>query len=282
MSRMTPSAARRTRTPSRFYVGWVAAVLVTSLAIVVCVIVAAAWVIGGKAAPPTSSVQELLPPEPRQSPPLVSQDAEAASVSALEPPAAEEEEFVIGAAAGVLPRALESSTVKEIPIDRLSDLKSLGWALPFLDRSGFSHDSVETSSADSERTIQVHLTDGDDFINVAETRAEAGISELHPLRDKLASLVDLDRVSAEALDLDTGHEATVYIDNDSDIWTAAVETPHVQYVVTASLPAESAREVASWVMVTDRSRVHLSHTAPGPADRLERGFDEMLTWFESE
>lgn len=282
MSRMPLSAVRPTRAPSHFSVGWVVAVVVTSLAIVACVIVAAAWVIGGRAAPTTSSVHELLPPEPRQSPAITSGENEATSVSALQPPVAVEEDYVIGEAAGILPGALESATVKEIPVDRLSDLKSLGWALPFLDRAGFSHDFVETSSANSERTIQARLSDGVDFINVAETRAEVAEAELHPLREKLDSLVDVTRVSAEVIALDTGHEATVFLSDDSDVWTAAIETPHVQYVVTTSLPAESAAEVASWVMVTDRSRVHLSHSAPGPADRLERGFDEMLTWFDAE
>jgi hypothetical protein len=282
MSRTTLRAAGRTRTPSYPHIGWVVAVLMASVAIVVCVIFAAAWIIGGRAAPVTGSVQELLPPEPRQSPPVSSGDAETASGSALHPPEAQERDYVLSEAAAVHPGEWESTTVKEIPGERLNDLKSLGWAVPFLDRSGFSHEVVRTSSAGSERTIQVHLTDGTDFISVAETRAEAEDSDLSPLRDKLDGLMDLSKVSAESLELSTGHESTVYTSDESEVWTAAVDTPHVQYLVSASLHPASAEDVTSWVMLTDRSRVHVSDSVPGPADRLERGFDEMLTWFDPE
>ncbi|RJN32883.1 hypothetical protein D3250_03450 [Nesterenkonia natronophila] len=254
----------------------------SSASVVVCVIVAAAWVIGGRSEPVTGSVQDLLPPEPRQSPPVSSGDAETVSGSALQPPEAQEHDYVSSEAAAVQPGDWENTAVKEIPRERLNDLKSLGWAVPFLDRSGFSYDVVRTSSAGSERTIQVHLTDGTDFISVAETRAESEETNLSPLREKLDGPVDLSKVRADSLELSTGHESTVYTSEESAVWTAAVETPHVQYLVSASLHPASAEDVASWVMVTDRSRVHISDSVPGPADRLERGFDEMLTWFSPE
>lgn len=283
MSRMTLSADRHARAPSRHpQWGWLLAALMTSVAVVACVVIAAAWIVGGRAAPVTSSVQELLPPEPRQSPSMDSGDAETAAVSAPQPPVPLEIDAVIGETAAHLPDALGSPSAKEIPEGSLEDLKALGWAVAFLDREGFSHDAFETSAVDGERTVQVHLTDGSDFINVAETRAEAENQELDPLRDKLSGLVDLSSVRAESIELSTGHESTVYGAEDAEYWTAAIETPAVQYVVTTSLPPAAAQEVASWVMVTDRSRVHMSQTAPGPTDRLERGFDEMLDWFEAQ
>lgn len=285
MSRMTPRAVRRTRALAHVQLGWLVAVLMASTAVVVCVIFAAAWVIGGRAAPATASVQELLPPEPRLSAPVTSGDSEAASVSALEPPGTADSRSVNGEPAGLLPGALDGTTATEIPVERLSDLKSLGWAVPYLGRDGFTHQLVETRTADSERTIQVQLRDGTDFITVAETRAEADNAELLPLREKIASLVDLSRVSPEALELTTGHESILYVSEHTEhteVWTSAVETPSVQYVVTSSLPSAAAEDITSWVMVTDRSRVHLAQSSPGPADRLERGFDEILAWFETE
>ncbi|TLP78868.1 hypothetical protein [Nesterenkonia sphaerica] len=279
MSRTTLSSAPHARSRSYPSIGWVIAVLMASIAVVACVIVAAAWVVGGRSAPMTASVQELLPPEPRQSPPVTSGDAETEAVSAVQPP--EAPESMLSEAAAVRPGDQDAGAVVEIPVQQLNDLKSFGWAVPFLDRSGFSPELVRTSSAGGERTVHVHFSDGTDVISVAETRAETGERDLSPLRDKLDDVVELSQVRMEAVELSTGHESTLYISEESEAWAAGVETPHVRYLISASLDPAAAEDLASWVMITDRSRVHLSDSAPGPADRLERGFDEILTWFDA-
>ncbi|WP_150462156.1 hypothetical protein [Nesterenkonia ebinurensis] len=278
MPRTISSTPRGSRTPGRVSLSWVIAVFGASFALVACIILGAAWVLGGRAAPTTPTVTELLPPEPRQSP-NVTADSEVATVSALHAPAGTDEEYLVGEAAAILPGALKSTEVKELPVDRISDLKPLGWAVPYLDREGFQHDYVETSSVESVRTIQVRLTDGTSFINVAETRPEAEKVELYPLHEKLHSVVNLDAVTAETLELTTGQEATLYREEEAETWTTAVETSSVQYVITSSLPHHRASEITSWVMITDRSRVQLAPNVPGPADRLERGFDEIFGWF---
>lgn len=280
MPRTTSATYSGSRTPGRLPVGWVFGVFVASLATVVCIIIATAWVVGGRAVPSTSTVQELLPPEPPQQPNGTADDAVA--VSALQPPAGADEEHLVGETAAILPGSSQITPVKELPVEQLDQLKSLGWAVPYLSRSDFEHDYAETSSGDSVRTIQVHMTDGEDFINVAETRPEAEDVELHPLQDKLHSVVDLDAVTAQPLELGTGHESTLYHSEGAESWTSAVETSNAQYVVTSSLPTSSAHEITTWVVITDRSRVQLSYSAPGPADRLERGFDEMRSWFGAE
>ncbi len=278
MSRTTSSTTRGSRAPSRVSLSWVAAVFGASCALVVCIVLAAAWVLGGRTAPTSPTATELLPPEPRQSP-NVSADGDLAAVSALQAPVGTDEQYLVGETAAILPGSIKSTEVRELPVERIGDLKPLGWAVPYLDRDGFQHDYVETSSVESVRTIQVRLSDGTSFINVAETRAEAEGVELHPLQEKLHSVVNLDAVTVEALELTTGQEAFLYLEDEAETWTTAVETPSAQYVITSSLPEHRASEITSWVMITDRSRVQLAPNVPGPADRLERGFDELLGWF---
>lgn len=278
MSRTTSSTPGGVLAPSRVSLSWAVAVFGASCALVVCVILAAAWVLGGRSAPSNPTVTELLPPEPRQSP-NVAADGDAAAVSALQAPAGTDEAYLVGEAAAILPGSVESTAVRELPVDRISELKPLGWAVPYLDRAGFQNDYVETSSVDSVRTIQVRLTDGTHFINVAETRSEAEDVQLHPLQEKLHSVVNPEAVTAEALELTTGQVALLYLEEETETWTSAVETPSAQYVITSSLPQHRAFEITSWVMITDRSRVQLAPHVPGPADRLERGFDEIRGWF---
>lgn len=273
------SASRRARTAGRPPIGWILAVFTASVAMVVCVFLALAWFVGGRMVPTSPTVQELLPPEPRQSP-NVSSPEDVTAVSALQPPVGAQDEYVVGEAAAILPGARKSTEIKELPVGRLDDLKPMGWAVPYLSRGEFDHEYVETSSLDGVRTIQVRLADGQDFINVAETRPESDDVQLYPLQEKLHSVVNLDEVSAQEMELTTGHEGTLYSAEDADVWTSAVETSNVQYVITSSLPAASASEVTSWVLITDRSRVQLLPSSPGPADRIERGFEEMRSWFE--
>lgn len=275
----TSSTPRRARKPGRVHLGWVFGVLVASIAAVTCLVVALAWFLGGRAAPNATSVQELLPPEPRQN--TDSETAEDAAMLSAVQPSGENggAERFDGGVAAVLPGAIQGAEIKELPVENLSDLKSLGWAVPYLSRNGYEHEYIETGSLEGIRTIQVHMADGEYFINVAETRVEEDGVELQPLEEKLHNVIDLQHVDAEELELSTGQQAVLYSAEDARVWTTAVETGHAQYVITSSQPVETAPEVTSWVMVTDRSRVQLMPSSPGPADRLERGFDEMRSWF---
>lgn len=276
MSRTVSTAHPRPRKHTRLSLGWVLCVFAASLATVVCVIVATAWIVGGRTAPHTPTVQELLPPEPQQ-PDAGAQ--ETVAVSALHPPVGVGEDYLVEGTTVILPGSSHTNPVKEVPLEQLDELKSLGWAVPYLSRSEFEHNYAETSSGEHVRTIQVHLTDGTDFVNVAETRPEAAGVELSPLAEKLHSVVDLETVTPVPLELGGGYDSLFYYAEGSDYWTSAVETPNAQYVITSSLSTDAASEITTWVLMTDRSRVQLSHSAPGPVDRLERGFDEMRTWF---
>lgn len=241
--------------------------------------VATAWILGGRSVPSTPpSVQELLPPEPRSTGTTAS-TGDSTTVSALQPPPGAHEDVVEGDYAAILPGAADSAQINEIPVEKISELKSLGWAVPYLTRRGYSHQYVETTSVDGARTIQAHLSDGENFVNVAETRAEKSGVELDPLSEKLYSVVDVERLDAQTLELSTGHEAQLYQKPEEPLWTAAVEDTQAQFVITSDLTAEAAMEITSWVIITDRSRVQLLPSSPRPADRLERGFEELASWF---
>lgn len=260
--------------------GWIVGIFLSSLAMVVAVIVAAAWVVGGRVASTEPTVQELLPPEPRQDP--QTQPGEAVTMtSGLQPPVGVGEDYIADESALVLPGARQGSHIREIPVESITALKSMGWAVPYLSRQGFEHEYAETTSLDGVRTIQARLSNGDHYINVAETRPEGPEVELKPLSDKLHEVVNLDRVAAETVELATGHEANLYLAEEGAAWTAAVENSAVQYVITSDMPTESAPDVSSWVLVTDRSRVQMLPSSPGTADRLERGFEELFAIFDS-
>lgn len=259
--------------------GWAAGIFFSSVTLVLCVIVAAAWVLGGRAAQTTLSVQELLPPQPREDAAAES-EAQTATASGLQPPAGADEMYTVGDTAAVLPGALDTSVVHEIPVESISALKSLGWAVPYLSRRGYEHQYAETTLLNGVRTIQSRLSDGDHYINVAETRPEEDDVELQPLGEKLHTVVDLDSVIAESLELSTGEDASLYRAEDESLWTVAVDNSGVQYVITSDLPAEAAAEISSWVLVTDRSRVQILPSSPGASDRLERGFDELRSLLE--
>ena len=271
-----PAAPRRRQGVSP---GWTIGIFFSSLTLVVCVIVAAAWGLGGRVVHTPPTVQELLPPEPRQH---AGSEAggEATMASGLQPPAGAGEEYSINGAAAVLPGASEISEVQEIPIENIGALKSMGWAVPYLSRSGYEHQYAETTSLDGVRTIQARLSDGDYYVNVAETRAEEADVGLEPLSENLHSVVDQQRVMTESMELGSGQEADLYQATDGSSWTAAVESTAVHYVITSDLPVEAAAEISSWVLITDRSRIQVLPSSPGAGDRLERGFEELFGLFD--
>ena len=261
--------------------GWIVGIFLSSLIAVVTVIVAAAWIVGGRVASTDPTVHELLSaraaagsPDPvwggsQRRPPDCSRSL--ASVRNTSPTNLQ----------WSCPAQDRADNIREIPVESITALKSMGWAVPYLSRRGFDHEYAETSSLDGVRTIQARLSNGDHYINVAETRPEGPDVELRPLSDKLHEVVNLDSVVAETVELATGHEANLYLAEEGATWTAAVENSAVQYVITSDMPTEAASDISSWVLVTDRSRVQMLPSSPGTADRLERGFDELFAIFDS-
>lgn len=263
------SVARRA---GRLSVGWICAVFLTSLATVLCLIVATAWFLGGRAVP-VPTLQSLLPPEPRGADELPAREDSGTPVNTAAGQQASVEDPII------LPGAQGAVPIREISLDNLSQLKRLGWAVPYLE-GGYNmrSESLKTGSVDGMRTMQLSMSDGRNYITVAETRVEEEDMVLAPLSEKLMSRIDLTSVTSERILLSTGQEALLFIDRGGAAWTTAVDTGNVQYVISSDLPAAAASEVTSWVMITDRSRVQMLPTSPGTADRLERGFDEIISW----
>ncbi len=277
---MSPRAGSRQLPTRRLHAGWVLAVFMTSVATVVCFVVAAAWVLGGRTAPSTPSVQTLLPPEDQ---PESTEDGQPSPTGTVPTTAAEQPETVSvnGEVAVALPGARGGAEIFEVPVESLSYLKPIGWAVPYLSRPGYEPVQAETGTIGGVRTIQVHLTDGEHIVSVSETRPEEDDVELAPLEEKIADTLDVSSAAVEDVPLSTGDEARVYVDEETETWTAGIQTHNVQYVITSDTPAERAGEITSWVMITDRSRVQVDpSTEPaGPTDRLERGFDELVSWF---
>lgn len=271
-----PEALRRS---SRLHVGWLFGVFVCSIAAVLCVMVSTAWFLGGRYQATTATVQELLPPEPAESSHSSRDSAESSTVSsAMHSTGSESSPVSEEAEPPLLPGAAQSADINEIPVENFSELKSMGWAIPYLNRRGYVPDHVETASAEGVRTIQVHFTDGQHRVNVAETRPEREDVALKPLGEKLTRYINGSAYEVSSVELHTGHEAHVFVTEDDHQWTAALETSGAQYVITSDLPSDSAAEISSWVVITDRSRLQLVPSSENVSDRLERGFEELASW----
>ncbi|GAA3279179.1 hypothetical protein GCM10020260_02060 [Nesterenkonia halobia] len=181
-----------------------------------------------------------------------------------------------------LPGAVERMPVRSVPVDQLDRLHRLGWNVAELHGLGqaMQADDAATAQAAGVRTVQVHHTDGEHTITVAETRPSDDSTELRPLAEKLDEILDLDAVDRESLTLPTGEDCTVYRSAAEGRWTAAVDAGSVQYVITSDLDASAVAAVADWVMTTDRSRVQQMPSSPDAGERLERGFRSLLGWMD--
>lgn len=241
------------------------------------VLFAAAWIVGGRTAPQTVASQELLPGEGEAR--LDSSDEAAQAVSSVQPAVGTQENYVLEEGAKILPGARGAMAIHDVPLEDLDRLNPLGWNLPHLTGFGLTREHAETGVIDGVRTVQVQFASGDSWVNVAETRTEAENAELLPLEEKLTGLLDLAEVDREDLVLSTGDESALYLTEDGDRWTVAIDTERVQYVITSNLPESAAGQVAGWLMVTDRARVQtLPPEGPSGVDRLQRGFEEILPW----
>ena len=240
-------------------------------------LVTAAWVVGGRAVPQTVASEDLLPGEGEAQ--LNSSGEGAQAVSSVQPAVGTQDSYVLEDGPKILPGARDTMPIYDVPFEMLDQLTSLGWNLPHLTGFGLTREHAETGATGGVRTVQVQFAGQDSWVNVAETRAEADDAELLPLEGKLRSVLDDAAVDREELTLPTGDECRLYLAEDEGRWTAAVDTDRVQYVITSNLPENVARQVVGWVMMTDRSRVQtLPPETPSGADRLQRGFEEILPW----
>lgn len=257
--------------------GWLVALALLVLAMLGVLVFVAAWVVGGRALPQINSVQSLLPQGSQSS----TQEGErfADDGAASTPLTSTDLNLIpIDASDATLPGAPESTEIQQIPLDSLNALKSLGWSVPHLSGFGLATEYAETGVVDGVRTVQVRLTDGEHRLDISETRPEESGVELAALESKLDDVVDTSAAVRETLALRTGDDCQLYVSEESQEWTAAMESSRVQYVVTSDLPAETAEQISNWVMATDRSRVQVLPIVPSGSERLERGFEELLAW----
>ncbi|NYJ16945.1 hypothetical protein [Nesterenkonia sandarakina] len=257
--------------------GWLVALALLVLVLLGVLIFVTAWVVGGRALPQINSVQSLLPQGSQSS----QHEAEGlAHDGVVEAPVTSTDLNLIpvDAADVTLPGAPESTQIQQIPLENLNELKSLGWSVPHLSGFGLATEYAETGVVDGIRTVQVRLTDGEHRLDISETRPEDAELELASLESKLGEVVDTSAAARETLTLRTGDDCELYVSEDSEEWTAAMESARVQYVVTSDLPTETAEQISNWVMATDRSRVQVLPIVPSGSERLERGFEELLDW----
>lgn len=257
--------------------GWLVALTLLVVVLLGVLLFVAAWVVGGRALPQINSVQSLLPQGSQSSP---QHEAEPVEDGVLGAPLSSTDLNLIplDASDATLPGAPESTQIQQIPLDSLNALKSLGWSVPHLSGFGLATEYAETGVVEGVRTVQVRLTDGEHRLDISETRPEESGVELAALETKLGGVVDTPAAARETLTLSTGDECELYVSDDPQEWTAAMESARVQYVVTSDLPTETAEQISNWVMATDRSRVQVLPIVPTGSERLERGFEELLTW----
>lgn len=237
----------------------------------------AAWVVGGRALPQINSVQSLLPQGSQSS----QQDGDDPGLDgpASVPLTSTDLNLIpVDASDATLPGAPESTEIRQIPLESLNSLKSLGWSVPHLSGFGLTTEYAETGVVEGIRTVQLRLTDGEHRLDVSETRPEESGVELAALDSKLDAVVDTSAAERESLTLSTGDECDLYISEETQEWTAAMESGRVQYVVSSDLPSDTAEQISNWVMATDRSRVQVLPIVPTGSERLERGFEELLAW----
>ncbi len=137
-------------------------------------------------------------------------------------------------------------------------------------------DHAETGVVEGVRTIRIHMANSDHWINVSETRAEQGDWSSSLWRRPWRTPRER-KPRATVSSLSSGQTGSLLL--GEDYWTSGAERAGVQYVISSDLPKAHAAEITSWVLATDRSRLQVMPHEPGAADRLERGFDEMGSWF---
>lgn len=242
------------------------------------VLFVAAWVIGGRSGSSAPLADSVLPPEEEM---LSAEESlsHPPGYSGVEPVVGAQEDFVAEEGPAILPGAIDSFAIHQIPVEQLSLLKPLGWNVAHLQGYGLQPRYAETGIIDDVRTVQVQLSDGENFVNVSETRSEGEGIELAPLEEKLANVLDVEAVEHQQIQLSTGDVGDVFFSDEGEQWTAAVETGNAQYVITSDMTEVSASQLTAWVLVTDRSRLQTLPTEePGGLERIERGLQEIFDW----
>lgn len=262
---------------TRTRAGWLVALVLLVVALLGVLVFVSAWVVGGRALPQINSVQSLLP-QGSQSSPQHDEELPEDRAASIPLTSSDLNLIPVDASDATLPGAPESAEIQQIPLDSLNALKSLGWSVPHLSGFGLVTEYAETGVVEGVRTVQVRLTDGEHRLDISETRPEESGVELAALETKLGPVLDATATERETLTLRTGDDCELYISEESQEWTAAMESGRVQYVVTSDLPEETAEQISNWVMATDRSRVQVLPIVPTGSERLERGFEELIAW----
>lgn len=86
---------------------------------------------------------------------------------------------------------------------------------------------------------------------------------------------------AEVVELPVGVDTLVREHADGS-WTATLATGQAGYAVVSDLPVESAPRVMSMVVISERSRLQGGSAPETAGDRLARGFERLLPWWEAE
>ncbi len=234
-----------------------------------------AWVVGGRAAStPPASVDAVLPEE------AATTAAEHGTAGPIP---------VASALTGACEEACDhhhwsaaedEATVHQLSDDELAELDPLGWNVPRFAGFGLNAASAETASAEGMRTVTVRHTDGTHDLLVSETRPEQDVQEMPSMKPALDDAAQDAGLPVETLTLSTGDEAFLYDDAEDGSWTLLVGGEAVEYIATSNLGADAAPRIASWMMITDHSRLQGMPDEPDGSDRISQGLEEMMFWRE--
>lgn len=174
----------------------------------------------------------------------------------------------------------DQMTVYELSDEELAELDPLGWNVPRFAGFGLTVLSAETTTAEGLRTVTVRHTDGTHDLLVSETRPDQDAEEMPSMKPALDEAAQDANVAVETFTLSTGDEASLYEDAQDGSWTVLVEGKEVEYIATSDLGIEAASRIASWMMITDHSKLQGMPDEPDGSDRISQGLEEMMFWRE--
>ena len=174
----------------------------------------------------------------------------------------------------------DQTTVYQLNDEELAELDPLGWNVPRFSGFGLSMLSAETTSTEGVRTVTVRHTDGTHDLLVSETRPDQDAEEVPSMKPALDKAAQEANIVVENFTLSTGDEASLYEDGQDGSWTVLVEGHDVEYIATSDLGTDAASRIASWMMITDHSRLQGMPAEPDSADRISQGLEEMMFWRE--
>lgn len=221
---------------------------------------------------------------------------------------------ILSATAGITPDA----TVVLSP-SRVTDLRQAGWNVPRFHGLGMVSESTGWHRGDGVAEVVMTMSDDRHELEFHECRAlwdgdavpscpvpwEGGTAPSGSAADDSADsggavggVVSRDGgegagvavqpapgsgawVGAEVVELPVGVDMLVR-EHAEGSWTATVATGQAGYAVVSDLPVESAPRVMSMVVISERSRLQGGSAPETAGDRLARGFERLLPWWDAE